>query len=142
MDKFYIGQEITEEKVFFKEDIEKFAEISGDKNPLHVNEEYAKKSRFGGIIVHGVLVMGLISKMIGTRLPGEGSVYMEQNVQFRKPVYVGEKIIAKVKIIDMDVNRKIISLKTDVFDEAGHCVIRGNAKILLESCISEQSRKD
>lgn len=132
MDKFYIGQEITEEKIFLKEEVDAFAEITGDNNPLHIDEEYAKKSRFGKTIVHGILVVGLVSKIIGTQLPGKGSIYMEQSVQFRKPVYIGEKVIVKVKIIDMDMSGKIISLETDVFDSSGNYAVKGKAKILFE----------
>lgn len=132
MSNFYVGQEVCEEKVFDVSDVEHFAQISGDCNPIHLDEDYAKRSRFGGTIVHGLLVSGLISKIIGMDLPGEGSIYIEQNLQFRRPVYVGEKVIAKVKINDIDKERNIYSLETNVYNIKNECVIKGDAKVLFE----------
>lgn len=128
--KFYIGQEEYEEKVFHESDVKLFAQISGDQNPLHLDDGYAEKSRFGRKIVHGILVSSLISKIIGMKLPGEGSIYLEQNIRFRKPVYVDEKIIAKVTILE--INQTIFTLKTNVYNMGGECLIEGNSKVLYE----------
>ena len=128
--KFYIGQEEQEEKVFHESDVELFAQVSGDKNPLHLNDTYAEKSRFGRKIVHGILVSSLISKIIGMKLPGEGSIYLEQNIRFRKPVYVDEKVIVKVTIIEINQNK--FTLKTNVYNMDDDCLIEGNAKVLYE----------
>ncbi|MBD5555776.1 MAG: MaoC family dehydratase [Roseburia sp.] len=129
---FYIGQKICEEKVFTSQDVERFAQISGDCNPIHLNAEYAKKSRFGGTIVHGILLTSLISKIIGMDLPGEGSIYMEQKLKFKKPVYVGEKIIAQVVIIEIDNEKSIYTLSTDIYNLKDQCVVQGTAKVLYE----------
>lgn len=129
-DCFYIGQEKEEEKVFTADDVALFSQISGDKNPLHLDEAYAKKGRFGAAIVHGILVSGLISKIIATELPGEGSIYLEQNLQFLKPVYVGEKVCARVKIADIVKN--VYTLETSVYNSSGICVLCGKAKVLYE----------
>lgn len=80
MSDFIIGQEICEEKVFTSFDVKAFSQISGDCNPIHLDEQYAKETRFGGTIVHGILASSLISKMIGMDMPREGSIYMEQNL--------------------------------------------------------------
>ena len=128
--KFYIGQEEQEEKVFHESDVELFAQVSGDKNPLHLNDTYAEKSRFGRKIVHGILVSSLISKIIGMKLPGEGSIYLEQNIRFRKPVYVDENVIVKVTIIEINQNK--FTLKTNVYNMDDECLIEGNAKVLYE----------
>ena len=128
--KFYIGQEGQEDKVFHESDVELFAQVSGDKNPLHLNDTYAEKSRFGRKIVHGILVSSLISKIIGMKLPGEGSIYLEQNIRFRKPVYVDEKVIVKVTIIEINQNK--FTLKTNVYNMDDECLIEGNAKVLYE----------
>lgn len=130
MSNLYVGQEICEERVFTAHDVEHFAQISGDCNPIHLDEECAKRSRFGGTIVHGLLVSSLISKMIGMDMPGEGSIYMEQNLRFRKPVYVGEKVVAKIRITDID--RNIYTLETNVYNSKDDCVIEGRAKVLYE----------
>lgn len=132
MSSYSIGQKIIEEKIFTAYDVEQFAQISGDKNPIHLDKEYAIKSRFGDVIVHGMLVSGLISKMIGMDLPGEGSIYLEQNLQFRKPVYVGEKVFAIVKITDINREKHIYYLETNVYNEKNDCAVRGTAKVLYE----------
>lgn len=132
MSRLYVGQEIREERVFTTYDVEHFAQISGDCNPIHLDEEYGRRSRFGGTVVHGLLVSGLISKIIGMDMPGEGSIYMEQNLRFRKPVYVGEKVVAKIKIADIDKDRNIYTLETNVYNSKEECVIEGNAKVLYE----------
>lgn len=130
MDDFFIGQEIVEEKLFTEDQVRRFAELSGDSNPLHMDERYAGWSRFHGRIVHGILVAGVISKIIGTQLPGEGSIYLEQNIQFRKPVYIDEKIIVKVKITGIANN--IVTLETNAYKEDESLAVKGTAKILYE----------
>ncbi len=130
MDDFFIGQEIVEEKLFTEDQVRRFAELSGDRNPLHMDERYAGRSRFRGRIVHGILVAGVISKIIGTQLPGEGSIYLEQNIQFRKPVYIDEKIIVKVKITGIANN--IVTLETNAYKEDESLAVKGTAKILYE----------
>lgn len=132
MGDFYIGQEVTEERSFTDLEVRQFAELTGDENPLHIDAQYAQKSRFHGKIVHGIFVAGMISKIIGMRLPGEGSIYLEQKIQFRKPVYIGETITVKVKITDMDVLKNIYTLQTNVYKQDGSCAVKGNAKILYE----------
>lgn len=129
---YYVGQEIYEEKVFSFDDVNYFSQVSGDCNPIHLDIEYAKKSRFGNRIVHGILLSSLFSKIIGMDLPGEGSIYMEQNIKFKKPVYVNEKVIAKVTIIDIDFDKQIFTLKTDLYNTKNQCVIEGNAKVLYD----------
>ena len=130
MDDFFIGQEIVEEKLFTEDQVRRFAELWGDRNPLHMDERYAGRSRFRGRIVHGILVAGVISKIIGTQLPGEGSIYLEQNIQFRKPVYIDEKIIVKVKITGIANN--IVTLETNAYKEDESLAVKGTAKILYE----------
>lgn len=132
MADFYTGQEAETSKCFTMEDVRQFAGLSGDNNPLHVDEAYAEKGRFGRCVVHGILVSGLISKVLGTQLPGEGSIYLEQNLSFRKPVYVGDTVTARVRITEIRPEKKIITLETNVYDQEDQCVILGTAKILYE----------
>lgn len=132
MDRFYVGQEAQVTACFTKDDVEQFAALTGDNNPLHVDEEYAKAGRFGGCVVHGILVAGLISKVLGTELPGEGSIYLGQSLSFKKPVYVGDTVTARVRITDINWEKKIMTLETNVYDRAEKCVIMGTATILYE----------
>ena len=132
MAQLYVGQEAEASKCFTMEDVRQFAGLSGDDNPLHVDEAYAEKGRFGRCVVHGILVSGLISKVLGTQLPGEGSIYLEQNLSFRKPVYVGDTVTARIRITEIRPEKKIITLETNVYDREDQCVILGTAKILYE----------
>ena len=132
MAQLYVGQEAEASKCFTMEDVRQFAGLSGDDNPLHVDEAYAEKGRFGRCVVHGILVSGLISKVLGTQLPGEGSIYLEQNLSFRKPVYVGDTVIARIRITEIRPEKRIITLETNVYDQEDQCVILGTAKILFE----------
>lgn len=132
MDGFYVGQKAEASKCFTMEEVRQFADLSGDNNPLHVDEEYAEKGRFGRCVVHGILVSGLISKVLGTQLPGKGSIYLEQNLSFRKPVYVGDTVTARVQITEILQEKKIIALETNVYNQEEKCVILGTAKLLCE----------
>ena len=92
MADFVVGQKAQIEKIFSLEEVIDYAKLTGDNNPLHVDSEYAKESRFGENIVHGMFVMGVISKILGTVLPGNGTIYLGQDVRFKKPVYVNQKV--------------------------------------------------
>lgn len=132
MANLYVGQEAEASRCFTMEEVRQFAALSGDNNPLHVDESYAEKSRFGRCVVHGILVSGLISKVLGTQLPGEGSIYLAQELSFRKPVYVGDTVTARVRITEIRPEKKIITLETNVYNQEDQCVILGMAKMLYD----------
>ncbi len=132
MDKFYVGQEQSAQKNFTEEDVKLFAQISGDNNPLHTNLQYAEKSRFGAPVVHGILTAGLISGIIGTSLPGPGSIYLEQQLSFLQPVFVGEQVTATVRITHIIKEKRMIELETFVTGQNGKCAVSGTAKILYD----------
>lgn len=117
-------------KTITEYDIYTYAGITGDFNPVHINEEEAKKSVFGHRIAHGMLTGGLISTVLGNRLPGEGTVYLEQNLKFIAPVYIGDTCTAKVKVTDI-LNREkgIYRLKTSVVNQKGTTVSEGYAVV-------------
>lgn len=131
MTNYQIGQSASFEKCFTDEEVRKFADISGDDNPVHLNEEYAKDSIFGQRIVHGILVSGLISKVIGTQLPGNGTIYLSQNLKFIKPVYVGETVKAEVVIKDIITEKRRMVLETKVYRQNAECVLTGEALVML-----------
>lgn len=119
-----LGKTITEA------DILNFAGVSLDVNPLHLNEEYAKKTMFKGRIAHGIIGAGLISAVIGTKLPGEGTIYLSQNLKFIAPVKIGDTITAKVEIVELNQEKKKVGLKTTCTNQNGVLVIDGEAKVL------------
>lgn len=127
MSRFQIGQKASLEKVFSDEDVRTFARISLDRNPVHLNEEYAENTIFKGRIVHGFLSGSLISAIIGTIMPGEGTIYLNQTMNFRKPVRIGEKIKATVEVIGIKEEKNILTLNTYCENERGEIVIEGSA---------------
>lgn len=127
MSKFQIGQKASIEKAFTDEDVRTFATISLDNNPVHLNQDYAEKTMFKGRIVHGFLTGSLISAIIGTILPGEGTIYLNQTMNFRKPVRIGEIIKATVEIIGIREDKNILTLNTYCENEKGELVIEGSA---------------
>lgn len=129
MNKFQIGQKASLEKVFTDEDVRTFASISLDTNPVHLNDEYAANTIFKGRIVHGFLSGSLISAIIGTIMPGEGTIYLNQTINFRKPVRIGEKIKATVEVVGIKEEKGILSLNTYCENERGEIVIEGSAVV-------------
>jgi 3-hydroxybutyryl-CoA dehydratase len=128
---FHVGQSDEYVKKITENEVELYAQITGDYNYVHMDEEKAKRSFFKGRIVHGQLVGGLISALLGTKLPGEGSIYLEQSLQFLKPVRIGDTITAKVFITEINENKKIIVLDTFCLNEQQEVVLKGKAKVLV-----------
>ena len=107
-----IGMTDVYGKTLTDADVLMFTGVSGDTNPLHQNREFAKRTQFGEPIVHGMLTASLISTLIGTRLPGPGCIYMDQSLKFTVPVRVGDTVIARVEIVELDEDRPYAILDT------------------------------
>ena len=119
-------------KVVTDRDIEMFAEVSTDRNPVHLDDDYAQDTIFGGRIAHGMLTAGLISAVIGEQLPGHGTVYMGQTLKFLAPVRPGDMVLAKVTVIDIDHAKRRVTLDC-VCEIDGKPVLKGEAKVLAPS---------
>lgn len=130
---FTVGEEGTISRTFTQEDVQIFSTLSGDSNPVHLDENYAKQTRFGGRIIHGMLVASLISTVLGTILPGPGCVYMSQQLSFRAPARVGERLTANVRVNEWDGIKGRIVLATEVLNQDGVQLIVGEAKLVLSS---------
>ena len=128
---FTVGQKASLTKQFFLEDVQKFADVSEDRNPIHLDEEYAKKSIFGKRVVHGILQAGLISAVLGNRLPGHGSIYREQSLKFKKPAYIGDTLTATVEIIEIKERIGLLLMKTTVVNQDGLLLTEGLAEGLV-----------
>lgn len=113
-------------------DIELFAEAVGDMNPIHLDEEFAKQTRFKGIIAHGMLTSGLISSVLGTRLPGLGAIYVKQSLEFHAPVRPGEDVVSRVCVTRLDPSRNRVYLETICVCD-GVTVLSGEAVLLVKS---------
>jgi 3-hydroxybutyryl-CoA dehydratase len=115
--------------------VTRFAELTQDSNPVHLNDDYAAKTRFGKRIAHGVLAMGLISAVLGTKLPGPGAIYLNQQVDFLAPVYIGDQITAEVTVGRWREDKKIATLNLRVFNQDEVDVVKGTAVLLYEPVI-------
>ena len=135
---FTVGEEATFTKIISDEDITTFAKISGDENPVHVNDAYAKGTMFGGRIAHGILVTGLISAVLGTVLPGPGAIYMSQQLRFLAPVRPGDEATARAKVTEWDTEKGRITLLTEVTNQDGVTVITGEARLVMSSFIKKK----
>lgn len=127
IEDFYVGQSASIKKTFSTEEVNAFAELSLDANPIHLDEEYAEQSMFGRRIVHGFLVGSLISAVFGTVLPGEGAIYLHQEMDFRKPVFHGDEITATVTVTDIRKDKLILCFDTKCENDRGEVVIDGKA---------------
>lgn len=114
------------------EDIENFAELTGDVNPVHLDEAFAKKTRFGARIAHGMWGASLVSAVLGTKLPGPGTVYLSQTIKFQAPVYPGDTITATVKVIKAREDKPIVTLETVCTNQKGDLILSGEAVVLIE----------
>jgi acyl dehydratase len=126
-----VGDKHELRKVITLDDIRDFANLSLDKNPLHVDPEFAKHSIFGRQIAHGFLVGSLISAVIGSHLPGPGTIYLGQQINFRRPVFPGEEITASVEVVNIRRDKGIYTLKTLCRNQSGETVLDGEATVML-----------
>ena len=114
------------------EKIEKdFAKISGDFNPLHMDERFAKKSKFGKRVCHGMLLSSFFSRLVGMYLPGKNALYFSQTLNFRSPCYIDDEIEVVGEVIEKSDSTKIITLTTSIFNKSKICLIDGVAKIIV-----------
>lgn len=127
-----VGQTASLTKTITEDDVTLFAEVTGDKNPLHLDEDFAKMTRFGGRIAHGILSAGLISAVLGTKLPGPGSIYLSQSLNFLKPVGFGDTITATVKVVRYREDKGIVILETLCTNQDDVEVLSGQAVMLIE----------
>jgi 3-hydroxybutyryl-CoA dehydratase len=124
-----LGQTADYSREVTATDIDAFAQVTGDDNPVHLDEAYAAATRFGGRIAHGMLSAGYISTVLGTRLPGPGAIYLSQTIRFRRPVRIGDTVTASATIAEIDRGRARVTLKT-VCKVAGEVVADGEAVVL------------
>ena len=127
-DSIQIGDSATLEKVVRENDIEIFSELTGDKNPLHMDENYVKKTKFGARIAHGMLTSSFISTLIGMDLPGKGSVITSINLDFRKPVFLGDTLLISIEVIKKIPLSKQVLIRTAINNQHSEIVVSGTVK--------------
>lgn len=126
---YKVGDAAEMTKVFTEEDVYLFAGITGDRNPVHISKEYAATTRFGERIVHGILTAGLVSAVIGTKLPGTGCLYVSQTLNFLGPVMIGDEVTARAEIVEV-VSEKRLRFRTQCFNQRKEMVLDGEAVIV------------
>ncbi len=125
-----VGDSASISRTLTSKDIELFAIMSGDVNPAHVDEEFAKSDMFHKIIAHGMWGGALISTVLGTQLPGPGAIYLSQSLRFRRPVAVGDTITVTVKVVEMEESKHRVTLECQATNQDGEVVITGTAEVI------------
>ena len=126
-----VGEKYREIILFKAPDITAFAEVSKDKNPLHIDPNYAKNTRFGKPIVHGALLFSHFSRVFGTIWPGEGSVYLKQSIEFQRPIFVGDAATLEIECQGVDLAKKRVTFLCTFFNLENKVACRGEAVIYL-----------
>ena len=130
---FSVGQSFQKDFFISEELGRSFAQISGDFNPVHMDEEYAKGTMFGKRIAHGMLLGSYISGVLGNDFPGEGTIYLKQDMKFMKPVYYGDTITISVTVLEMDDARNRMTLETNCYNQGSELVLAGTALVMLKN---------
>jgi len=124
------GMEVSYSQTITDADVKAFAGISGDNNPVHMSEEYAEKSRFKKRIAHGLMSASYFSALFGTKIPGEGCVYVSQSLQFKRPVYLGDTVTATVIVTNVDLEKRRVFFRT-LCKVRNKIVIDGEAELYI-----------
>ena len=129
-----IGMMRSLSKVVTDRDIELFAEVSTDRNPVHLDDDYAQDTIFEGRIAHGMLTAGLVSAVIGEQLPGHGTVYLGQSLKFLAPVRPGDLVTAEVEVMEMDHGKRRVKMDT-------RCLVKGKKVLIGEATVLAPSKR-
>jgi 3-hydroxybutyryl-CoA dehydratase len=133
-----IGMEASFVKTVSEADIHCFAEVTGDKNPVHLDAEYAKKTIFKGPIAHGMLTAGYISAVFGMQMPGPGAIYVSQTLNFRAPVRAGDRVVAKVRVMELYPTKRRARFEC-ICTVEGKPVLEGEAVLMVPSRAAQTS---
>jgi 3-hydroxybutyryl-CoA dehydratase len=127
---FKVGDSAEFSKTITDRDVRAFADLTGDRNPVHLDGEYASATRFGRRIAHGMLGASLISTALAGELPGPGSVYLSQTLRFTAPVYLGDTVTARVTVKSVREDKPVVTLETVCVNQRGERVVEGEAVVL------------
>ena len=128
--EYKVGMYAEIVRSFSESDVDLFSKLSGDENPVHLNEEYAKTTLFGRRIVHGALASSIFSALFANKLPGAGCIYLKFENKFLRPIYLNEKVIFKVEIIDILQEKKRVIFKTVAVSNDQECIM-GMAELYI-----------
>lgn len=126
-----VGMKVSRAKTISADDVDTFARLTDDSNPVHLDDAYAATTRFGKRIAHGMLTASLISALLANDLPGPGCVYLSQSLKFKAPVYLGETVTAVAEVTAFRPDCRIVTLSTNCYNQDGKLVIEGEAVVLV-----------
>ncbi|KZX59221.1 3-hydroxybutyryl-CoA dehydratase [Halioglobus sp. HI00S01] len=132
-DEITIGQTASYSKQVTELDIQLFAAVSGDVNPLHLDPDFAASTRFGERIAHGMLTASVISAALAMKLPGPGCIFMEQSLKFRLPVKIGDEVRVELEVVDTGERRKTLIIDNKVYNQDGKVVLTGTSTVIAPS---------
>jgi len=128
-----VGDTAEFTKTVSEQDIAAFAQVTGDNQPLHLDDTYAAKTRFKRRLAHGMLSAGFISAALGTKLtPNATVIYLSQSLQFRRPVFPGDTVTARLEVTAIDPEKRFVTCKTECVNQDGQTVLSGEAQVLLD----------
>ena len=131
IDKLKVGQIYKSSATISEEMIDRFAQATGDHNPIHLNEDYAKGTIFKTRVAHGMLQAGILSGVLGTRFPGLGTIYLSQTLKFLKPVFIGDEITFRLRVLELFKEKRRIRLETVCINQRGETVLTGEALVMI-----------
>lgn len=142
MERFPVGHTESLTRTITAADVSAFAQLSGDTNALHLNEQFAARTDFRRCVAHGFLHASLLSTLVGTRLPGHGALYLSQTLDFTKPVFIGDIVTATGRVERVDRNARVLTLRTMITNQDGIVVLDGNAqvKIIAQAALPSEPR--
>jgi acyl dehydratase len=136
--KLSVGDSVSIKKSFSQEEVLAYAKASGDTNPIHFDVEYASKTTFNKPIVHGLFVASLFGGLLGTKMPGMGTIHLGQNLKFIKPVFVNEQIEATIKIISVREDKPVIVFENTIINENGEIVMTGESVVIYRGPVFQK----
>ncbi len=130
LDQLNIGQTYESKVTITEEMIERFAKATGDYNPIHLNEDYAKGTIFKTRVAHGMLQAGILSGILGMRFPGVGTIYLSQTMRFLKPVFIGDEVTFSLKVLELIREKNRVRIETVCTNQRGEAVLSGEALVM------------
>lgn len=126
-----VGERASFSKTITETDVVLYAGLTGDFNPVHVDERAAARGLFRRRVAHGLLTAGLISTVLGTKLPGPGSIYLSQELRFTRPVFIGDTVIATAEVVEVVAEKRRVRLRTVCTNDRGETVLEGEALVMV-----------
>ncbi len=126
-----VGQRASMRKTITEADVVLFGCVTGDMNPLHTDDIAAQDSRFGKRIAHGMIGAGLISAVLGMQMPGPGTIYIKQTLNFRRPIYINDTVTTTVEVKEIRADKPIATMITTITNQSGDLVLEGESLVLL-----------